>query len=125
MLDLLDYYAAGWPYLFIGLTELIIVSYVYGIKNYLADLKHMVGFDPQNWLKYPFIFIYMVLSPLIIVVSKFQPTKFSYFSRIALDYFVKLCNSFSRSSWASLGLLTSLSPAEAIYTQTGPTESGG
>lgn len=68
LLDLLDYYAAGWPYLFIGLTELIIVSYVYGINNYLADLKHMVGFDPQDWLKYPFLFVYMFLSPLIILI---------------------------------------------------------
>ena len=70
-MDLLDYYAAGWPYLFIGLTELIIVSYVYGINNYLADLKHMVGFDPQDWLKYPFLFVYMFLSPLIILVNIF------------------------------------------------------
>ena len=69
MLDLLDNYAAVWPYLFIGLTELIIVSYVYGIKNYMADLKHMVGFNPKSWLKYPFYAIYMFLSPLIIFVS--------------------------------------------------------
>ena len=68
LLDLLDYYAAGWPYLFIGLVELIIISYVYGINNYLADLKHIVGFDPANWLRYPFVFMYSVLSPLLILV---------------------------------------------------------
>merc|ERR1712062_606979 len=33
LLDLLDYYAAGWPYLFIGFTELIIIGHVYGIAN--------------------------------------------------------------------------------------------
>jgi len=68
LLDLLDYYAAGWPYLFIGLCELIIISYVYGIKNYLSDLNHIVGFNPANWIKYPFMFIYCILSPLLIFV---------------------------------------------------------
>ena len=48
--------------------ELIIISYVYGINNYLADLKHIVGFDPANWLRYPFVFMYSVLSPLLILV---------------------------------------------------------
>ena len=49
LVDLFDYYAAGWPYLFIGLCELIIVSYIYGIETFCDDLYHMVKFRPgQN-----------------------------------------------------------------------------
>lgn len=68
LLDLLDYYAAGWPYLFIGLTELIIVCYVYGIQNYMDDLYHIMRFSPGLWAKSHFCFIYMSLSPIIIFV---------------------------------------------------------
>ena len=41
LLDLLDTYAANWPYLFIGLCELCIVSYVYGYTNYIDDIFEM------------------------------------------------------------------------------------
>merc|ERR1711976_884625 len=68
LLELLDYYAASWPYLFIGFCELILVSWVYGINNFLADLKHMIGFNPPKWLRYPFMFFYGYLSPKIILV---------------------------------------------------------
>ena len=69
-MDLLDYYAAGWPYLFIGLTELIIISYVYGIQNFLDDLYHIMKFNPGTWAKTNFMFIYMTLSPFIIFVRR-------------------------------------------------------
>lgn len=65
----LDYYAAGWPYLFIGFTELIIISHVYGIQNFLDDLYHIMKFNPGLKSKVHFMFLYMTLSPLIIFVS--------------------------------------------------------
>lgn len=68
LLDLLDYYAAGWPYLFIGGTELILISYVYGIERFLADLKHIMGFNPNHWCKVHFMFLYMTASPFIVFV---------------------------------------------------------
>jgi hypothetical protein len=68
LVDLFDYYAAGWPYLFIGFCELIIVSYIYGIETFCDDLYHMVKFRPGLWLKTHFNFIYLTVSPLIIFV---------------------------------------------------------
>lgn len=85
LLDLLDYYAAGWPYLFIGLTELIIISYVYGIQNFLDDLYHICKFNPGMRLKANFVFLYSTLSPFIIGIilivswAQYEPlTKGSY-----------------------------------------------
>ena len=69
MLDLLDYYAAGWPYLFIGLCEFIIIAYIYGVQNYFDDLYHMTKLNPGMWGKSHLVFVYMTLSPLIITVS--------------------------------------------------------
>jgi len=75
LLDLLDYYSAGWPYLFIGLTELIIISHIYGIQNFLDDVYTIVGIrksvKPTNlqiWGKSVLFFIYTTLAPLIIFV---------------------------------------------------------
>jgi solute carrier family 6 amino acid transporter-like protein 5/7/9/14 len=68
LLDLLDYYAAGWPYLFIGFTEFIIIAYVYGVQNYFDDLYHMTKLNPGMWGKSHLVFLYMTLSPLIIFV---------------------------------------------------------
>jgi len=79
LLDLLDYYAAGWPYLFIGLTELVIIGHIYGIENFFDDISSMVPKNPGTWVrKYlPSIyfwtktninFIYLTMSPLLIAV---------------------------------------------------------
>jgi len=70
LLDLLDNYAAVWPYLFIGATELILLSWVYGYSNFIDDLVEMTNATWLNnkYVKYFLATFYMVVSPLIIVV---------------------------------------------------------
>lgn len=68
LLDLLDYYAASWPYLFIGLMELIIISYIYGYSNYIDDLYEITGNKILYTLKKPMAVFYCFLSPLIIFI---------------------------------------------------------
>jgi len=68
LIDLLDTYAAGWPYLFIGLCELIIIGHIYGVKNFFDDLYSIVKHDMGPWLKTNIYFIYMTLSPAVIGV---------------------------------------------------------
>jgi len=64
----MDYYAAGWPYLFIGLCEVIIIAYVYGLERWLVDIEEMVNFKPGLWFKTHFHFVYYTLSPGILIV---------------------------------------------------------
>jgi len=66
LLDLLDYYAASWPYLFIGLMELIIISYIYGYSNYIDDLFEITSKNTLYILKIPMGLFYCFLSPLAI-----------------------------------------------------------
>ena len=68
LIDLLDYYAAGWPYLFIALVELIIIGHIYGIKNFFADIEHMIGFRPSSWQKAHLSVLYQTISPLVIFI---------------------------------------------------------
>jgi solute carrier family 6 amino acid transporter-like protein 5/7/9/14 len=69
LLDLLDNYAAVWPYLFIGFTELILISWVYGYFNFIDDLVEMTN---AKWLngpvKYFLAVFYMFVSPLLIII---------------------------------------------------------
>ena len=64
----MDYYAAGWPYLFIGFTELIIIGHVYGIENFVDDLYAITRVEFNQWMRTHFYFIYQTLSPAIIGV---------------------------------------------------------
>ncbi|XP_070554260.1 sodium- and chloride-dependent glycine transporter 1-like [Ptychodera flava] len=47
VLQLMDWYAAGFSLCFVGLMECIVISYVYGIDKYCDDLEAMVGFRPN------------------------------------------------------------------------------
>jgi len=68
LLDLLDTYAAVWPYLFIGMVELCIIAYVYGYSNFIDDIYEMTGSKIIYKLKKPMMVFYCGLSPLAIGV---------------------------------------------------------
>ncbi|XP_043237831.1 sodium-dependent proline transporter-like [Amphibalanus amphitrite] len=68
VVDLMDNYAAGWPYLFIGLTELLGMYWLYGITNYYRDLASLVGFNPGFRLKAHITTIYGTVSPLLVAL---------------------------------------------------------
>ncbi|XP_023220597.1 sodium- and chloride-dependent glycine transporter 1-like [Centruroides sculpturatus] len=68
ILEIMDAYAAGWPYLFIGLVECIIVGYIYGINNFLSDIKHMVDWVPNWWIKSHLTVTLVTISPTLIAL---------------------------------------------------------
>ncbi len=47
MLNLVDTYAGGLPLLICGFAELALVSYIYGIRRFLGNIREMLG-DPPN-----------------------------------------------------------------------------
>lgn len=68
LLEIMDTYAAGWPYLLIGLLELVVVSYVYGVSKFMEDLKEMTGWQPGVWVQSHLLVTVMTISPLLIGV---------------------------------------------------------
>ncbi|XP_076344919.1 sodium- and chloride-dependent glycine transporter 2-like isoform X2 [Tachypleus tridentatus] len=66
ILEVIDAYAAGWPYMFIGLLECLVVAYVYGVENFLSDLKQMTGWCPGLWVRTHLITVIMTVSPILI-----------------------------------------------------------
>ncbi|XP_022258342.1 sodium- and chloride-dependent glycine transporter 2-like [Limulus polyphemus] len=69
ILEVIDAYAAGWPYMFIGLLECLVVAYVYGVENFLNDLKQMTGWCPGLWVRTHLMTVIMTVSPILICVS--------------------------------------------------------
>ena len=68
IIDLLDNYAAGWPYLFIGLMEVLAMYWVYGVGNFYRDLENIQGFTPGLRLKSHITVIYGLISPVLLTV---------------------------------------------------------
>lgn len=70
LVDFFDFYAAGWPLMFLGLMEFILIAHIYGVENFLRDLNQMVGFDPGERLKSHFVCLVSTISPLLLAVSE-------------------------------------------------------
>ncbi|GFU03391.1 sodium- and chloride-dependent glycine transporter 2 [Nephila pilipes] len=68
LLEVMDTYAAGWPYLVIGLSELFVVAYVYGMSKFMDDLKQMTDWNPGAWLRSHLLVTIMTISPIVIGV---------------------------------------------------------
>ncbi|XP_061187866.1 sodium- and chloride-dependent glycine transporter 1-like [Saccostrea echinata] len=64
VLQLMDHYVASWSLLIVGLVEILVISYVYGINRYLKDIEIMIGRPPFLCWKICWMFV----SPIIICV---------------------------------------------------------
>lgn len=67
VLQLIDTYAATFSALIIGMAEVCVIAWHYGIDRFLDDIKLMLGHDVPPRLYWRFIWKYF--TPLIIVVS--------------------------------------------------------
>lgn len=68
LLDLLDYYAASWPFLFIAFMEFIIIVYVYGYSNYIDDLFEMTRSSIVYRMEKFMSLFYSYISPLVVFI---------------------------------------------------------
>lgn len=51
LLQLFDWYAASISVILICLCEVVIVGWIYGVKNFIRDIEFMIGETvPQWWL---------------------------------------------------------------------------
>ena len=63
----MDNYAGTFSALIVGMTEILVVSYVYGVERFLDDIKVMLGFYPFHyvWWKWS----WRVITPSLVTVS--------------------------------------------------------
>ncbi|XP_063303968.1 sodium-dependent proline transporter [Pelobates fuscus] len=77
-LVLLDDYSAGFGLLVLVITFSLVVSRVYGIKNFCRDIHMMLGFKPGIYFKacWSFLTPVTLLSLLSYSVIKYQPSQY-------------------------------------------------
>ncbi|GFW19427.1 sodium- and chloride-dependent glycine transporter 2 [Trichonephila clavipes] len=80
LLQLMDNYAASFSALLIGLVEVVVISWVYGIERFLADVKIMLGRYPypyQYWrLFYRFVVPLTIMFILVFTWIDMRPTEY-------------------------------------------------
>lgn len=60
--QIVDWYATALTFTTIGLMEIVVVSYIYGIKRFSFDMKLMLGSEPGILVKAT----WLVISPLML-----------------------------------------------------------
>ncbi|XP_033743037.1 uncharacterized protein LOC117329281 [Pecten maximus] len=104
VLQLMDEYAAGFPTLINGIFACVAIGWVYGVKQFSRDIKHMVGRSVSYWWQAMWCF----MTPLIIIfilifsVIGYKPLSIKYETDAYPD-------------WAEiLGFIITLTPVLAI-----------
>ncbi|KAG1660677.1 Sodium- and chloride-dependent glycine transporter 2 [Nymphon striatum] len=71
----------GWPKIIIALIEVVIVGYIYGINNFMDDIKEMIDWNPNSWISSHFKVVLMTITPglllmiFILQFSDYEPYK--------------------------------------------------
>ncbi|XP_076316035.1 sodium- and chloride-dependent glycine transporter 1-like isoform X1 [Tachypleus tridentatus] len=80
VLQLLDNYCASFSALFIGVIEVLVVGWLYGIERFLDDVKVMIGrypFHYQYWrIMWKFLTPLSIVAVLIFSWADIHPTKY-------------------------------------------------
>jgi len=67
VLQLFDWYSSAIAVIVICMVEIIMVAWIYGIKNFLMDIEFMLGKRPSLYWR----ILWQVVTPLVLVVSSF------------------------------------------------------
>lgn len=67
--QIFDYYAASRTLLFVGLFEIVAISYSYGIKRYCRNLEMMYRFKIGAWLKFMWVFATPLFTLVLIIFT--------------------------------------------------------
>jgi len=66
MFELINWYSASWGLLICAITEILIIMYAYGYKNFLENMEEM-GLKLPAFMKYYWLSMWMVITPLVLL----------------------------------------------------------
>ncbi|XP_033746296.1 sodium-dependent proline transporter-like [Pecten maximus] len=97
-LQLLDHYVGSWSLLVIGLTEVMVINFIYGINRFFSDITVMQGYRPSIWWKICWLGISPAGMVFILVFSFVDYSPIKYDSYVypawaeALGWLLSLCS---------------------------------
>jgi hypothetical protein len=77
LLFLVDEAVLGFPLLFIGLFEYIVIIHIYGYRNFANDIKSMLGFSPFIYFHVTWRFVSPLFGIAVIVFKAYQMEDFT------------------------------------------------
>ncbi|XP_046355115.2 sodium- and chloride-dependent glycine transporter 2-like isoform X1 [Haliotis rufescens] len=78
MLTLMDWYCASYNLMLVALTEIICIMYVYGVKQFMEDIKMMLGHRPNPYWVVTWAFLTPLSLLFIVIMSATQYTPANY-----------------------------------------------
>jgi len=66
MFELINWYSASWGLLICAITEIIVIMYAYGYKNFLENIEEM-GIKLPIFMKYYWMSMWMVITPVVLL----------------------------------------------------------
>jgi solute carrier family 6 amino acid transporter-like protein 5/7/9/14 len=78
VLQLIDNYAATYSLLIIGFCECMVLSYVYGVDNFMKDIEMMLGKKPSLWWKIMWKYVTPTLLVFIMIFTWIDYTPSTY-----------------------------------------------
>ncbi|XP_038063267.1 sodium- and chloride-dependent glycine transporter 1-like isoform X2 [Patiria miniata] len=77
VMELLDWYVAGFSPMVTAMSEVLIVSYVYGVKRVVRDIEAMLGFTPSMYWQLCWMLFCPALLTFIVVFAfaDYEPPK--------------------------------------------------
>jgi len=66
ILSLIDSYVAGYPLLVVGILQVIVVPWVYGVEQFILDIECMIGKKPR-WFWMIWIVAWKFITPLVLI----------------------------------------------------------
>uniref|UniRef100_A0A0P4VUH0 Transporter n=1 Tax=Scylla olivacea TaxID=85551 RepID=A0A0P4VUH0_SCYOL len=66
VLQMMDFYSSTFSALMVGMAEVLVVTWIYGIDNFLDDIKKMLGFYPYPRLLWKYVWKFVM--PLVVVL---------------------------------------------------------
>eukprot|EP00090_Calanus_glacialis_P001873 TRINITY_DN11395_c0_g1_i1.p1 TRINITY_DN11395_c0_g1~~TRINITY_DN11395_c0_g1_i1.p1 ORF type:complete len:652 (+),score=141.75 TRINITY_DN11395_c0_g1_i1:118-2073(+) len=65
MFELINWYSASWGLLICAITEIIVIMYAYGFRNFLENIEEM-GIKLPTIMKYYWLSMWMVVTPIVL-----------------------------------------------------------
>ncbi|XP_068143613.1 sodium- and chloride-dependent glycine transporter 1 [Drosophila tropicalis] len=78
VLQLFDWYSSAIAVIVICMVEIIMVSYIYGIKNFLFDVEFMIGKRPSWFWRISWQFLTPIILVFILITSVFFIRRITY-----------------------------------------------
>lgn len=80
VLQMMDFYSSTFSALMVGMFEVVVVTWIYGVDNFLDDIKKMLGFYPYPRILWKCVWKYImpcvVLTILVFTWLDLKPARY-------------------------------------------------